>query len=314
MLRPRTRRPNDAPVSLGLGYAARRMSKKARAKPVLSDETRVTAGHSHHRAPTWSPDGRMLAFSTGGLQDGSWVVTDRRGRVARCLEGPAAGTASFGPDGRLAFQRVFGGTSEIWLTPGGDAPPVRLLGGDGCLYRDPAFSPDGKTLACAIAEEPDARSHLMLVNLESGQRTHLHLMPQRANGHPAWDPSGESILFDSVRDDDTGLFIVHLANEHVDRLTPEGETARRPAVIEAGWFIHERTTDDGRSELVLRRSGDDRALAVDGDDDEFLRSDPVCHVGRGGKIRVAYAAQKLRSDGEPPRFDIYLAQLTGVAR
>ena len=161
----------------------------------------MTAGRAHHRAPTWSSDGKFLAFSVGGLQDGAWVLTDKRGRVARTLEGPAAGAATFAPDGSLAFQRVFGATSEIWLTPGGDAPPIRLLGGDGCLYRDPVFSPDGRVLVCAVAEDPEGRSHLSLVHLDTGKRVHLPTTPQRSDGKPCFTPSGEELVFEGATAD-----------------------------------------------------------------------------------------------------------------
>src|SRR5436190_24334899 len=103
--------------------------KWRRAKLGLGDERRLTAGGAHHRAPAWSRDGRLLVFAVGRLDDSAWCVVDRRGRVLRVLEGPAAGTASFAPSGGIAFERRFGATSEIWLTPGGDAPSVRLLGG-----------------------------------------------------------------------------------------------------------------------------------------------------------------------------------------
>ncbi len=49
----------------------------------LKDERRLTAGLVHHRWPAWSPDGRWLAFAVASGVEATWVVTDRRGRVAR---------------------------------------------------------------------------------------------------------------------------------------------------------------------------------------------------------------------------------------
>src|SRR5271163_1594368 len=96
-----------------------RGTKVSASKLALEDEYRLTAGYAHHHAPAWSRDGHLLALAVGGERDASWVIVDRRGRVARSLEGPAAGTASFAPDGAFAFERRFGAVSEIWLSPGG---------------------------------------------------------------------------------------------------------------------------------------------------------------------------------------------------
>src|SRR5436309_6168692 len=85
----------------------------------LRDEKCVTAGLQHHRRPALSPDGRWLAFAAGEGADAWWVVTDRRGHLARVLGGPAVGGASLGPAGQLAFGRRVGDTSEIWMTASG---------------------------------------------------------------------------------------------------------------------------------------------------------------------------------------------------
>jgi Tol biopolymer transport system component len=293
-------------------------TKVSASKLALGDEQRLTAGYAHHHAPTWSHDGHLLAMAVGNARDASWVLVDRRGRVARSLEGPAAGMASFAPDGSFAFERRFGTVSEIWLTPGGDAPPVRLLGGDGRLYRDPCFSPDGKTLACAASRDPEGKTHLMLLRLDDGRMSELTHDAERADGRPAFTPGGEELVFEGTVGDDHAIYGLHLLSHALRRLTPAGERARRPAVIDGARIVYERQAERGPSSLVLLDRERERALPLflDGaEDDGASRGEPTCFVSASGKVRIAYAVQpapNVTARGEPPRFDVFVARLRGV--
>src|SRR6516164_779997 len=91
----------------------------------LRADRRVTAGLVHHRSPAWSADGEWLVYAAGDGYDSVWVLVDRRGRVARTLEGPVSGGASFAVGARLAYGRQVSGVGEIWLTPGVGAPGMR---------------------------------------------------------------------------------------------------------------------------------------------------------------------------------------------
>jgi Tol biopolymer transport system component len=293
-------------------------TKVSASKLALGDERRLTAGYAHHHAPSWSHDGHLLAVAVGNAHDASWVLVDRRGRVARSLEGPAAGKASFAPDGTFAFERRFGAVSEIWLTPGGDAPPVRLLGGDGRLYRDPCFSPDGKTLACAVSRDPDGKTHLMLLRLDDGRLSELTHDRERADGHPAFTPGGEELVFEGKLGNDHAIYALHLISHALRRLTPAGERARRPAVIDGARIVYELEGERGPRGLVLLDRERERALPLflDGaEDDGASRGEPACFVSASGKVRVAYAVQPAPNGaarGEPPRFDVFVARLRGV--
>ncbi len=278
----------------------------------LKDEERLTAGWVHHRCPAWSADGKWLAFAAGDDHDATWVLTDRRGRVARTLAGPATGGAAFGPDGSFAFGRG----DEIWMTGDPALPPVRLLGADGLVYREPAFSPDGRLLAFTAAERAGAVPHLYVLELASGQRHALFEEPTRADAHPAFSPDGEELFFQGTEGDDVAIHALRFANHALERISPMRVASRRPAPLSRELLVVERDTDGGsRLVLIDRRERRERMLSLDEapghkPGDKIALREPCVFQGRSGKVRLAFT--QLVSDGDLRRFEICVARLKGV--
>jgi dipeptidyl aminopeptidase/acylaminoacyl peptidase len=281
----------------------------------LRCERRLSAGLVHHRLPALSRDGRWVAFAALGGLDATWVVTDRRGRVARTFDGPADGGAAFGEGDALAFGRRAGQVAEIWLTPSLAASPVRLLGGDGRVYREPAWSPDGAQLAFAVAEAPDARAHLELLEVSTGARRVLTSDALRSDARPAFSPDGSELFFEGAVDGDVAIWALALdpaAPSKVERVTPTDVVSRRPAPLSRELVVIERPQHDGgASHLVLfdRRTVRERDLTPDGSD----QREPSLTRGKSGKLKLAYVAPSSAAEGEPRRLDVFTARLRGLA-
>lgn len=234
---------------------------------------RITAGLAHHRAPAWSPDGQRLISACGSGGDSAWVLSDRKGRAARVLEGPVEGAAAIAPDHTVAYGRQVGGTSEIWILPSGGTSPRRLLGADGRLYRDPAFSPDGRFLCYSADDGPGSELRLFLLALDSldaherherHERAELLLDPNRPSrpngptgelmqggdsppislGHPSWSPAGDRIFFEGVTAAGPALYVFDREAGVAQRLTGPGY--RRPTALSSTLLCAER--DDRHDE------------------------------------------------------------------
>src|SRR5579883_988184 len=167
---------------------------------------RLTAAPANATDPSWSPDGRWLAF-----------LSDREGE---------AGLAASAEQKRLGK-----GKPQIWLLPtdGGEAHQVTFLPHGAS---SPVWSPDGQWLAFSAPVGPldeededgkplpkarvidrlwyrldgagyiyERRSHLFLLHVSGGEPVQL-TDGDWDDGDPAWAPDGKHLAFVSSREED----------------------------------------------------------------------------------------------------------------
>jgi TolB protein len=150
--------------------------------------------------PSWSADGRRLAFQRDGA---IWIMDAGGGGQSRLTSGSAVGEIDSGPawspDGtEVAFGRSdTSGNSGIWVVgvAGGATRQLTARTGDVGQDRFPSWSPDGAT----IAFQRDTRglaSRVALVGSDGGAATVLNTGISSSNAHPSWSPNGSQIAFD----------------------------------------------------------------------------------------------------------------------
>ena len=174
-----------------------------------------------------SPDGRSIAFTTGGTQEDLFVV-DADGTRLRQLTNDEARDRGviWSPDGtRLYFYANRGGRYGIWSI-GADGGGLTRVSTDADLLRSgsnnlygPNISPDGRTLAV----QSDASAALIHLDQPPGQRYHP-IGGDPLLAFPTWSPDGRRLL--------------------LLKRQPSGSVA-------PGFFVH--WLESGRSEQVSER-------------------------------------------------------------
>ncbi len=164
------------------------------------------AGSSTPWWPSWSPDGKEIAFAMNGSL---WKVA-LGGTVATELVGSSAYLSSpeWSPDGKwLAYTAEQRGSIHLMVLHIATGKLTALTSGVH-LNVDPAWSPDGKRLAY-VSTEPSGHFNIHVMEIENGEkgkvtevttdhrfgRERLYVGDYDTNISPTWSPDGREIIF-----------------------------------------------------------------------------------------------------------------------
>jgi TolB protein len=156
-------------------------------------------------APTWSPDGRRIAYTRFlDRSDHSdvYVMNSDGARNRRLTRMGDAEEPAWSPDG-----------SEIAFAHGGDIVVLDVRTGNLRRLREPGtdesfpdWSPDGRKLAYERLDE-SGEYQVFVMNADGTDRHDLS-PSQATDGHPVWSQSGNVIAFVSDRDGDPAIYTV----------------------------------------------------------------------------------------------------------
>ncbi|HEX2568502.1 MAG TPA: hypothetical protein VH877_03010 [Polyangia bacterium] len=276
----------------------------------LRDERRITSLKVSFCRPTWSPDGRLALEAEGRL--GGIYLVDGKGRIEGRIGDGAE--PSFSPDGEhLAFTRSEkDGRRSIWVCRL-DAPEEarRLAGGQGAVWEHPAWSPDGRMVAC-VSDYGNSGGlrQVWALDAQYGDRRRVTCDPQRNDGHPSWSPDGRMVAFDGDdRADDArevDVYVIDLQTGAITRLSDGTVATRRPRFVDRRCLIAERRSAEGPALVVLDRAKK-RMYPVEtagsGDREPVVRLSP-----RRRHLQLAF----VRRDDKEGRDAVWIAELRGL--
>ena len=286
-----------------------------------TNDVQLTHGESGADHPRWSPDGKRLAFLSGGAirifaANGgeSEKLTDEKGSISEF---------AWSPDGRsMAFvmREASNGEKKDWHVVGAqpryarlyvidiDSRTVKRLTDGDASFLHPSWSPDGSTIAVEreLGGFPDfQKTDIVLVARDGGMRT-LVSRPG-ADQSPLFSPDGRSIAFLS-----TGGVADWLREQQIWVVPTSGGTAR---LVSAAY---------DRTPSRMEWDADSRGLWFDGPWDTTSQ---IFHVGSDGggfrdvsrvdgvigaaDLHGGTAAFVLQSLTEPP--ELYLSPLDGFS-
>jgi TolB protein len=183
-----------------------------------ADDARVTTDGDLDLTPSWSPDGRALAYTSyrRGFQD--IFVTDLDTRRQSSPTGGRGQNSlpAWSPDGtEIAFTSTRDGNSEIYVM-NADGTGVRRLTTNWAIDTSPAWSPDGRQIAFTTNRTGSPQIWVMGAD-GSGQRA---LTSEKYCDRPTWSPGPiDEIAYVSLTRTGFDIEVIDMATGRVRQLT-----------------------------------------------------------------------------------------------
>jgi Tol biopolymer transport system component len=223
-------------------------------------------------APTWSPDGRRIAFTSFRNGRGEIYAMNANGRQQRRLtRNPAHDDhPAWSPDGRrIAFSSTRSGNFEIFVMNADGSRTTRLTRSQGNDYL-PTWSADSSRIAWASYRDGNAEIYVM--NADGTDQRRLTNSP-RADTSPDWAADGR-IAFVSTRNGiNFNAYVMNQDGSKVVRVTESQSNHEQPDWSPDGseiLFVNEREGTLGPADIFAIRpdgTGTRRITESEGRDD-----------------------------------------------
>jgi Tol biopolymer transport system component len=163
--------------------------------------------------PTWSPEGKKIAFQGPGPGRDIFVLDLQTLELINLTNDPNDPQddawddyrPDWSPDGRrIAFTSNRGGNPEVYVMNADGSEPVRLTFSNGATSAAPDWSPNGRQIVFQ-----SNRDHPEFPNIENQPGSELYVMNPDGTGltrltdnlardlDPNWSPDGKQIVFDN---------------------------------------------------------------------------------------------------------------------
>src|SRR6266852_29255 len=181
--------------------------------------------------PTWSPDGKSIAFiSNMSGRNNLWLVPNEGGwPVQLTVSDQRQAAPAWSPDGKwIAYQSDYDGDEQwdVFLVSPKTGKVVNLRQTREIAELAPTWSPDGRYLAYEVKPKTSAAYEIDIYDMVMREVKHLTTgTPQdKRNSSPIWSKDGKYIVYsqEQAKGTDSNVFIVDVATGQSTVLTPHG--------------------------------------------------------------------------------------------
>jgi len=208
--------------------------------------TRLTKNTAWDDHPSWSPDGRQIAFYSD--RDGNFEIYVMNANGTRQIRltrsSPFASTWPSWCGNEIAFGGTRDGANGIYvITPHGTGAPRRVTAGS-----FPAWSPTCEQIAFSRGGE------IYVISADGTGETRL-TDNTGTDAYPAWSPDGGRIAFTSYRDFNGEIYVINADGTGERRLTNDGSGGfgapydEFPSWSPSGQIVFTSTRGGGNAEL-----------------------------------------------------------------
>ena len=162
---------------------------------VRGSGTRLTFSSGLSTAPTWSPDGKRIAYSVRSAQAGIYEVDANGNGKERLLASMDGVPLSWSTDGKyLLYRGVEGGVPRLFLrSVTDDTKSIPVASANG-VSNTGTISPDGRSIAFSSNESGRSEVYVQPMPPETGKRS----VSVNGGSWPRWRRDGKELFFLSL--------------------------------------------------------------------------------------------------------------------
>lgn len=228
----------------------------------------LTGNQSINLSPRWSPDGRLIAYTSyrNGNPDLFVLNFDSGRRDVLSAQRGLNATPGWSPDGQwLAFAMSASGGTNLFLMPKSGGTPKPLTTGPS-ISLSPSFSPNGRQIV--FNSDRGGTPQIYIMDVDGSNLTRV-TRQGTYNASPRWSPRGEKIVFMCQ----SGGFQICLMNPDgsgLQQLTSAGRN-EEPTWSPDGRHIAFTSTRTGQREVfVMHADGSEQRRLTNNGRENYL--------------------------------------------
>ncbi len=228
----------------------------------------LTGNQSINLSPRWSPDGRLIAYTSyrNGNPDLFVLNFDSGRRDVLSAQPGLNATPAWSPDGQwLAFAMSAGGGTNLFLVPKGGGKPKPLTTGP-AISVSPSFSPNGRQIV--FNSDRGGTPQIYVIDADGANLRRLTFQGTY-NASPRWSPRGEKIVF-MCQVAGYQICLINPDGSGLQQLTSAGRN-EEPTWSPDGRHIAFTSTRTGQREVfVMHADGSDQRRLTNNGRENYL--------------------------------------------
>ena len=213
-----------------------------------ANPTAITGNQSINLSPRWSPDGRLIAYTSyrNGNPDLFVLNFDSGRRDVLSAQRGLNATPGWSPDGQwLAYAMSVGSGTNLYLISKGGGTPKPLTSGS-AISVSPSFSPNGRQIV--FNSDRGGTPQVYVMDVE-GTNVRRLTFQGNYNASPRWSPRGDKIVF-MCRAGGNQICLINPDGTGQQQLTTQGNN-EDPAWSPDGRHIAFSSTRTGHRDIFL---------------------------------------------------------------